>query len=200
MTADLKLVSYDTIRPLMQMGDNIFMGGNGMASAVVKLATGSPVSHIAAVFITLDNRVQVIESTQIGCFTGVTINYLSDRIANYDGKMWWAPLCDEVRDALSESKYMSWMRSHQGKDYDLPQAIGSALDVFPFIENKEDFDKLFCSELVTGALEFATEGRIPRLHGVNASKQTPRDCYLQNWHAADYYQFLGPATPIPGFS
>lgn len=64
------------------------------------------------------------------------------------------------------------------------------------IENKEDFENFFCSELVTKAL--ADGGA---LTGVNASKVTPIDLCRFNLYREEYVQFKGEEqTRIRGFN
>ncbi len=45
---------------------------------------------------------QIIESTFLNGFSGVSINRLSDRIETYNDEMWWLPLSDESREKASE--------------------------------------------------------------------------------------------------
>ena len=56
----------------------------------------------------------------------------------------------------------------EGRSYDMPQAIFSAIDFIP--DQNEDLSKLFCSELVSEAYE-----RANLIAPVNASEMTPQD-------------------------
>ena len=60
----------------------------------------------------------------------------------------------------------SFLLDQVGKPYDMPQAIGSAIDFI--LDNVEDFSKLYCSELVAMAYE-----KIHLIPEINASEQTP---------------------------
>ncbi|MBT6217829.1 MAG: hypothetical protein HOI42_13830 [Candidatus Marinimicrobia bacterium] len=83
----------------------------------------------------------------------------------------------EVREEIDIISLVYFLISQKGKEYDTPQAIGSAIDFLP--EQREDLDKLFCSELVFSALE--TVGAVP---SGNASEQTPADvCSLGIYNA-----------------
>ena len=63
------------------------------------------------------------------------------------------------------------------------------------IENEEDLENFFCSELVTKAL---VDGGA--LTGVNASEVTPIDMCRFNLYEEEYVQFKGELTRIRGFN
>ena len=136
--------------------------------------TYSPVSHIGVVLyshVSPDlEYISLIESTSIGDgFAGVSINRLSTRVAAYTGKIWVLPLSKKTRFKLDTIAFTSFLVKQEGKPYDMPQAILSALDGFVPSSN-ENFTKMFCSELVAEALE---KGEV--IGPVNASEQTPAD-------------------------
>jgi cell wall-associated NlpC family hydrolase len=88
--------SYNEIRDLMQPGDIIVFGGNSLFSKWAKLTTRSVVTHVAVVIKTQllgqqDGRYfnQVIEATDYNGKSGVMVNRLSDRVASYNGDIWW---------------------------------------------------------------------------------------------------------------
>jgi hypothetical protein len=192
---------YENIRQFMEPGDDIMFGGSGIGSLIVKIATNSPVSHIGSVLRTGRGRVKIIESTQLDGKDGVGTAYMSDILKSYDGNIWWCPLSERVRRDFDEIKFLTFMFQQRGKKYDMPQAIKSAIDIGLPFENKEDFTKLYCSEIRTGALEKATEGgEVWSLKGINASEVTPKDCYRQNLHAPTYTQLLGRHTEISGYN
>lgn len=166
-------IKYIDARSKIRTGDVIAFSGKGFISNTIKAVTGSPVTHIGMILSSniIENIsfVQIAESTSIGNgFKGVQFNRLSDHIARYDGDMWWLPLKDELRANMNVIDLISFIFAQKGKKYDTPQAIGSALDFIP--DNREDLDKLFCSELVTAALE-----HVGILKDINASEQTPAD-------------------------
>ncbi|KAA3659891.1 MAG: hypothetical protein DWQ10_07900 [Calditrichaeota bacterium] len=202
-----KQIKYAEARAQMRPGDVIAFGGKGHFSEIIKFATRSEVSHVGVILQTRvldadDDRFfnQIIESTSLNGFNGVSISRFSDRLASYEGEMWWLPLNDTVREKKFNQKRFYNFLFNQAKDrkeYDLPQAIKSSLDALdnlPFgiqgpTYNKEDFSKFFCSELVAAGLEQA--GSVGK---VNASEVTPID--LCRWKIYDdtYYHLKGDAT------
>lgn len=206
--------TYEEIRGLMQPGDVIAFSGNGDLSEVIKWATRSQVSHVGVV---LQSKLligdtpqqgffnQIIESTSLNGFSGVTISRLSDRVDAYDGQMWWLPLSDEARGQLDLTGFFDFLIHHDRRPYDAPQAILSALDTLDGIpllgrattQNVEDFNKFFCSELVAAALEAG--GVIDR---INAAEVTPVDLCRFNLYADEYVQFKVVEEPqeIHGFN
>ena len=96
-----KSTQYKEVRDHMQPGDIIAFGGKGNFSGIIKWATRSAVSHVGIILqsklLINDNPQdgmfnQIIESTSLNGFSGVTISGLSDRIDTYDGEIWWLPL------------------------------------------------------------------------------------------------------------
>jgi hypothetical protein len=111
----------------------------------------------------------LIESTSLGDgFAGVQINRMSQRVEQYKGGIYWYPLRDDVRAKFDSKAFFDFMLAQNRKPYDSIQAVFSAIDFVP--ESKEDFSKLFCSELVAEGYERATI-----IEPVNASEQTPKD-------------------------
>ena len=195
----MELVEYNSVRSHLRAGDVIAFGGKGFFSSVIKVATNHPCSHVGIVFTTVPSPKSgeqlnlIIESTSLdGGKAGVQVSRLSERITNYNGNVWWLPLSDNTRAKLDEDKFFDFLIKQKGKAYDLPQAIGSAEDLV--ICNKEDFSKLFCSELVIAALE---KGGV--LEDVNASEYTPGDVCMENLYAF-YSQFTGKITSLPDFN
>jgi hypothetical protein len=185
----MKQAKYNDVRKLMMPGDVIAFGGRGFISEIIKMKTDSHVSHVGIIFqanVTVTGRMvnQIIESTSLGDgFAGVQINRMSTRIEQYEGEVWWLPLSTEARSRMDEPKFFNFLLDQKGKHYDAPQAIGSAIDFIP--DNKEDFSKLFCSELASAALEIS--GVIPP---INASEETPIDVCL--------YDIYGEVVQIKG--
>ncbi len=164
--------TYSKIRDSMETGDIIAFAGEGKFSTVIKGVTGKcknnhSISHVAMVLRTTAHSsglVQLMESTSLGDgFAGVQITRMSTHIKNYKGKIWWYPIKRDIQIRLKPM--LQWLLAQEGKPYDLPQAILSALD---FVYQQEDFDKLFCSELCAEALE---RGGV--INSVIASRITP---------------------------
>lgn len=206
-----KSASYQQVRSQMKPGDVIAFSGKGNLSEIIKWATRSGVSHVGVILqsqLLIDGDSQdgffnqVIESTSLNGFSGVTISRLSDRIELYEGDLWWLPLRKNIHAEMNKKKFYDFLIHQERKAYDMPQAIRSALDVFdkvPVIgkatHNVEDFSQFFCSELVAAGLEAA--GCISH---VNASEVTPIDLCCFSLYEKDYYQLKGNHREIRGYN
>lgn len=191
---------YPLIREQISAGDMIAFSGKGGISEIIKTLTRAGVSHVAAVLrtgVNGDERIQVIESTQMNGFTGVSVNFLSQRLNNYSGEVWWFPLSDRHKATFNIKVYYDWLLKQEGKPYDYCQAIKAAMDALNDFGGltyaKEDFDKFLCSELMAGALEEG--GAISHL---NASEVLPIDLCRFNIWRGDYYQLKGEPRRIKG--
>ena len=174
------MIKYEDIRPEIKTGDVIAFSGNGLTSSVIKLVTRSDISHVGIVLSKAeDGRIYIIESTSLlttpdavtgELHKGVQIQYLSDRIRDYDGEVYHVPL---IKNLKNPNDMIAWLiQKHEEQiPYDTMQAIGSALDIFIRLHNEEDFSSLFCSELITKALQLG--GVVPK--SINASEMHPED-------------------------
>ena len=188
---------YHEIRKNIQDGDVIAFGGKGAVSNLIKLFTRSNVSHVAlimkSVLNTGERLNQIIESTLLDNYSGVVVNRLSNRLKDYDGEAWWLPLKQSIRDkAIWENAY-SWLKKQKRKAYDTKQAIGSGLDLL--WNNEEDFNKFFCSELISAFYE-----KVNILNQINSSEVTPVDLCMFNLYEGDYYQLIGEPKEIKGYN
>ena len=194
---------YDKARTLMQPGDVIAFGGKDHFSEIIKFATFSDVSHVGVILQTKirgDNTErffnQIIESISLNGLNGVSISRFSDRLATYEGELWWLLLSEKTRKNFNQKKFYNFLfnQAKERKAYDMPQAVKSALDTLdtlPFgangpCYNKEDFSKFFCSELVAAGLEIARA-----VDTINASEVTPIDLYRWDVYEDTYYQLKG---------
>ncbi|WP_372872831.1 hypothetical protein [Shewanella sp.] len=193
---EMKTISYQEARSLMQPGDVVAFGGRAPFSLLTKFMTQSAVSHVGVILQTkvLEDSSgrffnQIIESTELNGFTGVQINRFSERMS-YDGDIWWLPLCPELRETSFDQRRFYDFLFNQAKDrkvFDISQALMSAFDLFDGIKgpgyNERDYSRFFCSELVAAAFEEAG------LAGsVNASEVTPVD--LCRWRIYDKHYYL----------
>lgn len=201
MPVSLSMKSYSPkLRDQMQPGDIIAFGGKTQFSQVIKWFTGSPVSHVAILLKTQRPEAkkdgyynQIIESTVKEDKSGVIVSRLSRAVQYYTGEIWWLPLHEKVRAQLNLDKYFDWLGQQEGKKYDMGQLIPCALDFLgPLTHTQEDYEKLFCSELVVGALKAG--GVVPKK--VNASEVTPNDLMSWNIYANSYAQLKGKRTEI----
>lgn len=206
-----KSILYQDARPKMKAGDIIAFSGKGNFSEIIKWATRAPVSHVGVILqskLLIDGDPQsgifnqIIESTSLNGFSGVSISRLSDRLDTYEGEIWWLPLGEKTQAAMDKRKFYDFLIHQERKEYDMPQAIKSALDALdnvPVIgnatRNVEDFSRFFCSELVTAGLEAA--GAISH---INASEVTPIDLCSFSLYEADYFQLKGNRKEIRAYN
>jgi hypothetical protein len=199
-------VQYADVRELMQPGDIIAFGGKGEFSEIIKFATMGSVSHVGTILQTkiideASNRFfnNIIESTSLNGFSGVSVSRFSDRL-HYDGEVWWLPLRQNLRATkFNKVVFFNFLfeQAEQHKEYDTVQAIKSALDALdklPFGKhgptyNQEDYTKFFCSELVAAGLKKA--GLVT---DINASEVTPIDLCRWSIYEDTYYQLKGDPT------
>lgn len=193
--------NYSQIREQIRDGDIIAWGGKGQVSSLIKLFTLSTVSHVAIVMKAIDITNEgkeiilnnIIESTTLDGYSGVVVNRLSKRLHNYDGEVWWLPLSEDIRSRIDFKIFYDWLKKQRKKVYDIVQAMGSALDLL--WHNKEDFDKFFCSELCSAALEISGG-----VSNINCSEITPAELCKWKIYQENYYQLGGELKEIKGFN
>ena len=201
---ELQQETYANLRCKMKPGDIIAFGGESFISSTIKHATNSNVSHVGVV---LQARLLIDGNPQSGFFNqvvessyeGVRFTRLSGIAKAYDGELWWLPLSAASRKKLNVQEFFNFLLHHEGRPYDLRQAIKAGVDpahdLFRLTRNQENFEKLFCSELVAGALE---AGGL--LDKINASEVTPIDLCRLNIYAEHYVQFKGQEKSINWFN
>jgi len=188
--------TYNQVRKEVSAGDVIAFGGHGKFSDVIKWYTQSPVSHVGIVIQSIADYHQIVESANIGGFSGVSINLLYERVRDYDGLVWWLPLSAESKACVNYPGMQEFLLAQLGKEYDLPQAIAAGFDAFDMLGNatSENFDKLFCSEIVGAAL------KIGGLVNLNPSEATPIDICELDIYASDYYQLKGKSRVLESWA
>ena len=179
---------YINLCAQIKPGDVLAFATCDLPANVVKWATHSPYVHVAIVLsVTTNNEhpdpVLIVEShinvsipsegtgkKQLG----VQFQRLSQRIVSCTGSVWWAAL----KTPLSENsldKMRNWLRDIEARavPYDFSQAVKAGIEVLDDVGlgNRPDFNALFCSELVTRALQIANCVDA----SVNPSEQTPAD-------------------------
>jgi hypothetical protein len=181
------LSTYEQIRHQIQPGDVIAFSGSDLPSGVVKIAMQSDYVHVAIALSTdtcnADGDTVLIAESHIDTslpsvgtgerILGAQVQWLSHRLAACESSVWWfalkTPLSEESR-----SKMQSWLRKIEQEriPYDFVQAVGVGLDALGIeINNETCYSALFCSELVTRALQIS--GVID--DEINPSEQTPVD-------------------------
>jgi hypothetical protein len=208
----MQQMTFSEASPQMRPGDVVAFGGSSHFSGIIKMAIRAEVSHIGILLSTEQQRSAfervthyIIDATSR---QGVAISRLQDRFDEYDGDVWWLPLHQELRNKhFNYEAFAHFLRNQCGKKYDHSQAAGSAIDFFDTINlpfkmrgpgyNRENFERLFCSELVAAGLKAA--GALPA--ELNASEATPID--ICRWHifAPEYYLLKGESVKeISGYN
>lgn len=175
----------------MKPGDVIAFSSDMGFSRVIKAATKSIFSHVGIILqvypdTDLANSVRMVESTtevnhldtdNEKFIKGVQQHWLSERLYLYQGQAWLVPLRNSL-EAEGLQRMQSWLRQiHKTQvPYDKVQAIAAGVfniefSVFQKLKYESDFRYLFCSELVTRALQLA--GCVGQY--IEASRQTPRN-------------------------
>lgn len=180
------LVLYRPIRDRIKPGDVLTFANSDLPAIVVQTATQSPYVHAAIVLSVtptaeIDDPILIAEShidlsiPSIGTGErnfGVQTHWLAPKLANRRGKAWWAPLRDPLPEQRLE-RMQFWLREaeQQHIPYDIVQALGAGIAEITNTHGtiQPDDSALFCSELVTRALQVA--GAVANT--VNAAEQTP---------------------------
>jgi hypothetical protein len=173
-------LSLSELRSIVNPGDVIVFSGKDIPSHVVKIATQSDYVHVAIVLSVEDDRedgncILLAEShidkslPSVGtgaCAQGAQIQWLEQRLKTCKDPVRWSKLNPELNPAETV-KLQSWLwEIEQAKvGYDYLQAIGAGMGIC----SNTDFSTLFCSELVTRALQIV--GRV--FPTINASTTTP---------------------------
>lgn len=181
-------VTYQTLCEQIQVGDVITFSGSDLPSEVVKVATQSIYVHVAIVHSVdlqalSENAILIAEShidrslPSVGTgkrALGVQFQWLFNRLAQHPGQAWWTPLKTPLP-LEGIAKLQVWLQTIESQEipYDFVQAIGAGIAQVEFIKLRinPDCSALFCSELVTRALQIA--GAIDET--LNPSEQTAAD-------------------------
>jgi hypothetical protein len=175
----MKLDIYEKIRPYIKTGDCLAFSGGGFSSDLIKHATLSEISHVGIAMymepLPGERRLFCAESTTLNNVPdyqgeyrrGMQITPLSQRLEGYIGKAWLVPLVHPLCGEKCENLVRFLVGCSSSRlPYDTAQAIASGIDpekwphglqwlaklLTPYLTNKEDLKKVFCSELVTKSL------------------------------------------------
>jgi hypothetical protein len=181
-------ITYQTLWKQIKVGDVITFSGTDFPSEVVKIATQSIYVHVAivhsvdpqalpetAILIAESHIDRSLPSVGTGKRAlGVQFQWLFSRLAQHPGQAWWTPLKNPLP-LEGMAKLQVWLQTIESQEipYDFIQAIGAGIPQVELIKlrNAPDFSALFCSELVTRALQIA--GAIDET--LNPSEQTTAD-------------------------
>lgn len=155
-----------------KFGDIMACDGKGKASGLIKLMSGGNISHVAFIM----SPTQLIESTFMDDMTegnGVANESIDQFIERYPGNLWHLSLKEPIENVVDSYEYAM---NFVGTPYDMVQAAKSALDIL--LDNVEDFNALYCSELCGAIYQFANV--LPE--SMNMSEVTPVDlCRLKKF-------------------
>lgn len=184
------LAVYEQYRPQIKTGDVIAFSGTSGFSGFIRLFTKSQYSHVGIVIKSetemFGDTLFLCESTtELGTtnadgrqvIKGVQTHFLSQRLAMYQGGAWIFPLKESLAPEGSQ-KMVNWLRNIYAKavPYDSVQIFGAGLDSIENafgLQNKPDYNRLFCSELVAKALLLG--GALDPEDNINPSSQTPAE-------------------------
>ena len=177
----LLYLDYNYAKSFMKPGDVIAFSGDGFISSLIKWKAKSDISHIGCL-VEHNNNLKLIESTTLKKKHGVSYNSLLERYNNYKGSLYWFPLKCKSYNSLDIDTYTDFLNDQNGKGYDTLGAVLSAIIIY----GKEDFSKMFCSELVCAS--YKVGGILSP--DINCSEMTPIDV-LKLPVFGKYYQFKG---------
>ncbi len=210
--------SYDDVKHLLDVGDVLFFGGksnlwppnhfvSGFISGGIELFTGSPISHAAAVISKEDDTaqykpVELVESTSLAGHKAGAIRTPADwRVSTYDGRVWWAPLSEEIRHRIDEAAFVEYMLSIQGHPYDYQAVLKmtwenlAVVKGFGWMANKESTARVYCSEYVCAGFE--ASGAMGKR--TNYAECSPQDLAKKRLYG-NLVQLKGDLAEIPLFN
>jgi hypothetical protein len=159
VTNDLAL--YNAARVHIQTGDMLLWKSHSLLGALIRYFSRKPENHAS-------QAERLVGMAGVRLFTiealedGVNPNYLSTRLQNFSGQVYWYALCDQwdKYDIRLEIERRLW--SQVGTRYDYPSLFVNAIR-----HVEADDSLLFCSEAVFLALGFKgkapTPGELPGL-------------------------------------
>lgn len=182
--------ALEKLSDMIKPGDAIAFSGKGFNGKVIRWFTASLYSHIAIVMdterdCTTDGRIAIAEAssdTRLPDFRnefrkpGVQIHDLWNWINAYRdlGQAWWIPLAEPLSD-LGVEKMQDWLWEIHDRQvsYSLRKCIGSWLKINRYLPSSDSqyAARLFCSEMVTKALQIAEAID----HSILSCQQTPHE-------------------------
>lgn len=190
---------YRAVRDRMRPGDVIAFSGSGFISDAIKFFTRSCVSHVGIVFEVREEdkrRVKLMESTTLNGESGVQETYLSERLAAYDGPIWWLPISEAARRKMDQRNFWSTLNSCKGRKYDYRQVMHFAVDLLHLWAQGESPGRLFCSELAALALKAAYVLPV----WIDSSEIRPVDLCRFRIYSQNYYQLRNGWQEIKGYN
>ncbi|MGK7901102.1 MAG: hypothetical protein AB4352_06755 [Hormoscilla sp.] len=166
--------ALEKLSDMIKPGDAIAFSGKGFNGKVIRCFTASLYSHIAIVMdterdCTTDGRIAIAEAssdTRLPDFRnekrkpGVQIHHLWNWINAYQdlGQAWWIPLAEPLSDSgVKKMQDWLWEIHDRQVSYSFRKCIGAWLKINRYFLSADSqyAARLFCSELVTKALQIA---------------------------------------------
>jgi hypothetical protein len=154
--------NYRIYRSVMDTMDGLQFYGDYANSAVIRKVSGQDVNHTAAVLRMPRydrERVYTTEALQYGLFPYP----LSNRLADYKGKIWWHQLKEEYK-GEPQRLAMQWLMRHWGTPYDYPGCASHWRTLFGIDPRKADASALWCTEAYF--LAWRDGAKLPHLQGM----------------------------------
>jgi hypothetical protein len=149
----MKLDLYEQYRDQINTGDLLLWKSHTPIGFIIRLFSKSNVNHAGLavrMFGMTWPRVFTIEALE----KGMQVNFMSTRLEEFDGEVWWYSLCPEWDKPEIRQEIEERMWKHVGIGYDYPSLFVNA------IKKVEADDKLlFCSE--AAFLELGFKGIAP---------------------------------------
>jgi hypothetical protein len=169
------LTAYNKIKDSMHTGDVVHFAGNDILGRTIRLFT--PRSHTALVIRLKDyegdeKRRFILEANGIH---GISLQLLSKRLAEYNGRAWWQPLRPEFESAR---RYVGTKAfGLLGTKYDYAGLFRSALG-----RVSESMSALFCSEFAWAVIRQGIEDTVR--NGTDGSDRRYSSMY-SDWKKID---------------
>lgn len=147
------LAVYKSLARFMKTGDLLLWRSNSLLGAAIRFFSHGSVNHASGIICFPDydggyNRRWTTEALE----HGTVLNYLSKRLEEYDGSVWWYPLKDEWE--LKRNEIGRRALEMIGVGYDFGSLFKNAV-----AKVSADARRLFCSEYYFLSLGF--EGKAP---------------------------------------
>lgn len=153
MIGDDKLTLYNAVRPYIKTGDFLAWDSRLPLGETVQVFTGGDDNHGCLV-----DRLTGIAGDRIFSLEALggpfRPYYLSLRLKEFKGRVWWYPLCDAWDTSEIRGEIEKRMWGHVGIGYDFPALFENAIR-----KVKADDKLLFCYEAVF--LELGFSGEVP---------------------------------------
>lgn len=141
-------------------------------------------------------RVVLIESTILAEKHGVQVNWASERVADYPGRVYLFPLSSQSQRRLNQKRFTDFMISCVGRPYDKVLIAHLLFDRFDLVPSREDWEAFVCSE--NGAASLKIGELLPA--NLNTSEVTPQRMAEFALWSDTYYQLKGKPKDVKKYN